>query len=101
MKSITMFVAGSLALWMMVLTGAMASDTGVGVCVLGQGGSLNDETGPGPYVGVNVGTPTTDPTGVFGFGQGSETGAYDNNEDYEAQCCAETGQTPDCFAPVQ
>ena len=89
MKSVTMFVAGSLALSMMVLAGmASAADTGAGVCVAGIGASLNDDTGPGPYAGVNVGTA-------------SETGAYDNNEDFEAQCCAETGQPPDCFAPVQ
>lgn len=89
MKSVTLFVSGSLALSMMVLAGAaIAADTGVGVCVVGIGASMNDELGPGPYVGVNA-------------GQNSTTGAYDNNEDFEEQCCAETGSPPDCFAPVE
>lgn len=97
MKSV--FVAGSLAVSMMMLAG-LASADGVGGCVAGQGFNFQPQLGTGAYAGVNVASPAADPSGLFGFGQGSETGVYSTPAEYEAQCCAETGQQPDCFAPV-
>jgi hypothetical protein len=58
---------------------------GAGVCVAGNGASASD--GTDPYVGVNVGTVAP--------------GAFTNQAEYEAACCAETGQAPDCFEPIQ
>lgn len=95
----TVFVAGSLALSMMMLAG-LASADGVGACAAGIGFNW-EPTGPGgTYVGVNVASPTADPTGTFGFGQGSQTGVYDDSAAYQTQCCAETGSPPDCFDRV-
>lgn len=89
MKMATMLIGSGLALSMMILAGnVLADDTGAGVCVLGVGTDLNDNTGAGPYAGVNV-------------GQNSATGVYSTSGDFETQCCAETGSAPDCFAPVQ
>lgn len=88
MQRITIFVAGGLALSMMVLSGlVVADDTGFGACVLGNGFDINDASGSGPYRGVNV-------------GESSGVNVYEDAASYEAQCCAETGQPPDCFAPV-
>jgi hypothetical protein len=102
MKFFTTTMALFMLTYMSMFVGvAMASDTGAGVCAAGIGISFNDVTGAGPYAGVNVGSPVADPTGVVGFGGGSTTGAYDNEADFAAQCCAETGSPPDCFEPVQ
>ena len=86
MKSISIFVAGGLALSMMVLAGTAMADDGVGACAAGNGVSIGIG-GLGAFVGVNAGT-------------NSATGIYDNQADYETQCCAETGSPPDCFTPV-
>jgi hypothetical protein len=69
------------------VTGGAQADVGVGACVVGNGFSFGAAGTPDAYAGVNV-------------GQNSETGVYDNQVDYETQCCAETGQEPDCFKPV-
>lgn len=82
----TLVIAGSLALSMMVLAGLASADGG-GACVAGVGFDFQPAAVTGTYVGVNVGT-------------NSETGVYDNPTDYQTQCCAETGSPPDCFAPV-
>ncbi|HUS62244.1 MAG TPA: hypothetical protein VMY34_08610 [Acidimicrobiales bacterium] len=65
------------------------ADVGGGACAFGTGFgvSIPDPT-TNVYVGVNV-------------GENSETGVFDNQTDYETQCCAETGQEPDCFDPIQ
>lgn len=90
MKTISIALAATLAIWASLAIGtAMSADTGVGVCILGTGFSLNDETGAGPYAGVNVGQAN------------STTGVYDSNESFEEQCCAEMNQPADCFAPVE
>lgn len=75
------------AVFAYVLTWAVvptAEAPGAGVCVLGNGASVSD--GTDPFVGVNVGTVAP--------------GAYTSQADYEAACCAETGQPPDCFEPI-
>lgn len=88
MRSLTFLLATSVLVSMAMLVGvAMADDTGVGVCIVGNGASLNDAAGAGPYVGLNVNT-TSGPS------------TYSNQSGFYKQCCAETGQEPDCFDRV-
>ena len=89
MKSISFVLSIMIALWFATAVGiAGASDAGVGVCVLGNGATFTTPEAQNTFVGVNV-------------GQNSETGVYGDQVAYETQCCAETGQEPDCFEPVQ
>lgn len=72
---------GYVLMWAVVPT---AEAVGVGVCVMGNGASISD--GTDPFVGANVGTVAP--------------GVYTSQGEYEAACCAETGQPPDCFDPI-
>lgn len=80
--AVLMFAVFGYALMFAGLPTAQA--VGAGVCVVGQGASISD--GSEPFVGVNVGTVAP--------------GAFTSQADYEAACCAETSQPPDCFEPV-
>lgn len=80
------FLAITLTFSMMVLTGAVRAEGGVGVCAAGLGASLHSSSAPS-YVGVNAGT-------------NSESGMFSERSSFESQCCAETGQPPECFAPA-
>ncbi len=87
MQKIVLAVGIGLAASLVVLANP-ASAGGVGACVLGNGFDFYAADIPGPYTGVNVGTT-------------SETNVFSDPAAYEAQCCAEAGQAPDCFAPVE
>ena len=100
MKFFTKLMALSMLLYMSMFIGVAVADPGAGVCALGNGVSIGIDV-DGSFTGVNVGSPVADPSGALGFGQGSATGIYSDQADYEGQCCAETGQPPDCFEPVQ
>ncbi|HET6403830.1 MAG TPA: hypothetical protein VFH78_04230 [Candidatus Thermoplasmatota archaeon] len=80
--------AAFLTLSMMVLTGVAAADAGAGACVLGYGFSATTPAAGSPFVGVNVGL------------KNSTSGAHTEQGAYEAQCCAEADQAPDCFRPA-
>lgn len=67
--------------------GAATAESGVGLCVLGEGASLYTSAGA-TFVGVNVGWDN------------STTSAHTARAAYEAECCAETHQPPDCFRPA-
>lgn len=66
----------------------VATDTGVGVCAQGIGFRTNDPAGPGPWVGVNVGTDTVN--AVF----------LDQRRMFEEECCRQAGRGPECFDDV-
>lgn len=78
-----------MAIYVAMCTGIGRADVTAGVCVLGYGAEANNLPVPTDptFIGVNV-------------GMNSETDVYDSQEDFETQCCAETGQPPDCFEPV-
>ena len=87
MKFFNTMMALMMLVYMSMFVGVAMADPGAGVCVAGNGASLGIPAA-GSFTGVNVGTA-------------SATGVYDSQEDYEAECCAETGQAPDCFQPVE
>lgn len=82
-----MLMVWSMFVYMSMFVGVAAADGGAGVCVAGTGASFTAAEAPA-FVGVNAGT-------------NSETGAFQDQGAYEAQCCAETGSPPDCFEPVE
>lgn len=85
----TFITAVFLALsWLTFAGVAAADDTGAGACAMGVGASVNDPTGDGPYVGVNV-------------GMNSPNEVHFAEQPFMAACCAETGERPDCFRPVE
>jgi hypothetical protein len=87
MTRIRMALVACMAVYTVMCAGFGAqADAGLGVCVLGNGVSVDAPTSP-VYAGVNV-------------GQNSETDVYMTKAEYEEQCCAETNQPPDCFEPV-
>ena len=88
MRTTSVLVATFLIVSTMVLAQVVGADAGVGACVIGQGFSLTTAAATGPFAGVNVGMTN------------STTGAYTTQAEYEAQCCAETHQPPDCFRPA-
>lgn len=87
MRTTPFLTAILLILSVLALAGAARGDAGVGACVLGQGFSVTTSAAAGPFAGANVGTA-------------SQSGVYVDQGQYEAQCCAETGQAPDCFRPA-
>ena len=72
----------------MVLADLALADAGVGACVAGQGVSFYGSSPASAYVGLNVGYAN------------STTGVHTDRATYEATCCAEGNQPPDCFRPA-
>ncbi|MCA1814072.1 MAG: hypothetical protein LC624_08995 [Halobacteriales archaeon] len=64
----------------------VAQAGGAGACVAGNGFDFTADQ-VGVFVGVNA-------------GQNSETGVFTDQGGFEAACCAENNQPPDCFNPV-
>jgi hypothetical protein len=87
MKFFNTMMALMMLVYMSMFVGVAMADPGAGACAAGNGVSIGIDV-DGSFTGVNV-------------GQNSETGIYSDQTDYETQCCAETGQEPDCFEPVQ
>lgn len=87
MKFFNTMMALMMLVYMSMFVGVAVADPGFGACAAGFGATLTINVDDS-FTGVNVGTNST-------------TGVYSDQEDFETQCCAETGSPPDCFQPVE